>query len=103
MAQVAVSPKEAFEPVEFWNAVWPNEDIVVREPGRITSDPAANPRVKFLAGYFRATEPWQVEVIESVAKGRAHRADAPKPFVCKTCGWQSRSQDAFAYHIDQHP
>lgn len=91
-----------FQPVEFWNAVFPNEDIVVRPAGKLESDPAANPRIKFLGGYFRATEEWQVEAIEKAAAGRAHRADSPEPWVCEKCGWQSKSQKAFSHHVRQH-
>lgn len=105
MPAVATAEKETeFTPVEYWNAVFPNEDIVVRPKGRIPEDydPAGDRRIKFLAGYYRATEPWMVEVIERECKGRAHRADSPEPWVCETCGWQSKSQKAFSHHQKQH-
>lgn len=100
----ATTADKPFTPVEFWNAVFPNEHIVIREAGRLPEghDGAADPRIKFLAGYYRATEPWQVEVIEKTCKDRAFRADSPEDWRCEKCGWISKSQKAFAYHIKQH-
>jgi hypothetical protein len=94
----------AFEPVEFWNAVNPNQVLVERpqKPLGRDYDPAAERTVTFLAGYFRATEPWQVKMIERTLPGIAHRADSPTEWTCRKCGWVTRSQAAFAHHIDQH-
>jgi hypothetical protein len=93
-----------FQPVEYWNAVNPNQHIRVRQHGPlpVNHDPAADPEIKFLAGYYRATQPWEVEVIERTLPGIAHRADSPSEWTCQKCGWVTRSQKAFTHHIAQH-
>lgn len=101
----ATAQKSTFEPVEFWNAVNPNQRIVVRDPEAARQknyDPAGERQLRFLAGYFRATEPWQVEVIERELAGIAHRADSPTEWICQKCGWGTKSQKAFSHHIAQH-
>lgn len=93
----------AFQPVEFWNAEFPNQKLIVREPGRRAPDhdPAFDPTIKFMGGYFRATEPWQVDVIERELAGVAYRADSPNEWTCHKCGWVTKSQKAFQHHIDR--
>ena len=96
----------SFEPVEYWNAVWPNEELIARTPGPMDKnhDPAADRRVNFLAGYFRATEPWQVELIETYARDRAFKADVfepADPMRCEKCGWETRSSRSFMHHRAQ--
>lgn len=95
---------KAFEPVEFYNATFPNQLLIGRSAE--SDDRAKDPTVKFLAGYFRATEPWQVEMIERGCVDEsgipyAHRADSPEQ-TCPKCGWVCRSTKAFTYHIQQH-
>jgi hypothetical protein len=96
--------EDPFEPVEYWNAVNPNQHLRVRKPGPLAPDhdPAADPEIRFLAGYYRATEPWEVAVIDRELAGVAHRADSPSEWTCQKCGWVTRSQKAFAHHIAQH-
>jgi hypothetical protein len=96
----------AFEPVEYWNAVRPNEVLIARRPGPKDRDydAAADPSVTFFAGYFRATEPWQVELIDTYAGDRAFRADispSQEPIRCDKCGWETRSSQAFRHHVAQ--
>lgn len=87
----------AFEPVEFWNALLPNEHVLVTK----AADPAAHEYAKFFAGYFRATTPSQVTAIEKYAP-HAKRADSTKAFECTSCGWTTKNSDLFSYHIQQH-
>lgn len=91
--------QQEFEPVEFWNPVYPNERLVLHTQGM---DPASAPVIGFVAGYFRATTPWQVSAIESNLEGRAFRGDAKTEMTCRKCGWITRSSEAFNYHMDQH-
>ncbi len=92
-----------FEPVEFWNADAPNQLIRVRAPGRLPPgyDAAYDPVIRFMGGYFKAREPWQVEVIENTPSVVAFRADSPSDWTCQQCGWVTRSQKAFQRHIDK--
>lgn len=98
-----VEKANEFAPVEFWNAKFPNEMLIVRTPGPAEKghDAAADPSITFLGGYFRATEPWQVQAIDTFASGRAFRADMSGPIRCQKCGWETRSSKAFAYHVAQ--
>jgi hypothetical protein len=98
--------ESAFAPVEYWNAVRPNEVLIARLPGPKDRDydAAADPSVTFFAGYFRATEPWQVELIDTYANDRAFRADispSQEPIRCDKCGWETRSSQAFRHHVAQ--
>lgn len=93
-----------FEPVEFYNATYPNQKLVDRSVDR--EDHAADPTVNFLAGYFLASQPWQVELIERACVDSsgipyAHKADGVEQ-ECPTCGWPSKSSRAFVHHIAQH-
>lgn len=88
-----------FEPVEFWNPVYPNENLTLHVAG---TDPAAAPVIAFAAGYFRATEPWQVEAIEKNLSNRVFRADGSNDLICSRCGWTTKSVEAFNYHSGQH-
>ena len=110
MATVTIEPEvketTTFVPVEYWNAVWPNEQLVKRDPGPMGKDydPVYEKSVSFLAGYFRATEPWQVELIENNARDRAFKADLrddEAPMRCAKCGWETRSSRAFMHHTAQ--
>ena len=108
MATATVEPKAetAFAPVEYWNAVRPNEVLVARSSGPKGQgyDAAADPTVTFFAGYFLATEPWQVEMIETFAGDRAFRSDigeSAPPIRCDKCGWETRSSQAFRHHVAQ--
>lgn len=83
--------------VEFWNPTYPNEIVRVRDKD---TDPAAAKVIQFLGGYFRATEPWQVEAIEKYLGPRAYRSDANVDLECPRCGWVTRSQGAFKQHMD---
>lgn len=56
-------------------------------------------RVKFLGGYFRATEQWQVDLIEQNAGARTYRADAKKEMICPKCGWITKSTEAYQRHL----
>lgn len=82
---------QPFEPVEFWNAVYPNEEI--RVPKKGTKDRAADEVVRFFGGYFKATTQRQVEMIEQYCR-HAHRADSPNSFVTSG-GWSTKSSEAF--------
>jgi len=88
-----------FKAVEFWNPVYPNEHIYVHESG-LPAEYAKE--IHFLAGYFRATKPWQVEAIKEACGGRVYTADTSSQMRCDKCGWATRSTAAFAYHIQQH-
>jgi hypothetical protein len=92
-----------FTPVEYWNPDAPNQLIRVRAPGPMAPgyDAAYDPVIRFMGGYFRATEPWQVEVIENTKGVVAFRADSPSDFTCHQCGWVTKSQQAFQRHIDR--
>lgn len=88
-----------FKPVEFWNPVYPFETIYVHVSGQ----PAEYAQeVKFVAGYFRATKPWQVQAIKEACGGRVYTADTGSQMRCDKCGWQTKSTAAFSYHIQQH-
>lgn len=88
----------AFAPVEFWNAHYPNEEIRIPT----SKDPAAAKVVRFFAGYFRATEPWQVEAIERHSL-HAKRGNLGESVQCTTCGWTTKNSAAFQFHVQQHP
>lgn len=88
-----------FKPIEFWNPVFPYETIYVHQGGM----PAEYAQeVKFLAGYYRATKPWEVEAIEEACGGRVYTADTKNQIRCEKCGWATRSTAAYSYHIAQH-
>lgn len=91
------------KPVEYWNPKWPNEILVVRPAGRadLNHDGAADPIISFMGGYFRATEQWQIDAIDTFASDRAFRSDVPEPIRCQKCGWETHSTRAFAYHAAQ--
>ena len=91
--------EEGFQPVEYWNARYPNHELIQRNGPNEDSDR----KINFFAGYFRATQPWQVEVIEQELKDIAFRADSPEEWVCETCGWPTKSSKAYMHHIRQHP
>jgi hypothetical protein len=86
--------EEAFYPIEYWNPHLPNERIY--EPGN-GDDPAAVRHVDFMAGYYRATEPWQVALIEEYVP-RAYVADTTRLITCHRCGWATKSSEAFEVH-----
>lgn len=88
-----------FEPVEFWNPVYPNEHIYVHLQGH-PAEYAQN--IHFLAGYYRATKPWEVDAILEACPGRVYTADTDSQIRCDKCGWATRSTAAMMYHIQQH-
>lgn len=88
----------AFEPVEFWNAVYPNEQI--RVPRKGTKDRAADEIVQFFAGYRKANTPREVEIIETYCR-HAHRADSPIEFKTES-GWTTKSSEAFKEYSKRH-
>lgn len=95
-----------FTPVEYWNAKWPNEILIGRQPGpkHQDYDAAAEPTVQFFGGYFLATEPWQAELIDTYAKDRAFKADilpGEEDIRCDKCGWATRSSRAYRHHVAQ--
>lgn len=85
----------AITPVEFWNPVYPNETFVAdgEEP-----DSALRRRFQFVGGYFRATEDWQVELLNNHGGDRVFRADSTKEITCPRCGWITKSVMAFQRH-----
>lgn len=97
-AVATAEPTTAFEPVEFWNAREPN--LVLRVPTNL-KDRAADRIVRFLGGYVRATEPWQVEAIEQHVP-EAKRADVPVTMTCKKCPFSTKNSELYAWHVDQH-
>ncbi len=86
-----------FEPVEFWNALFPNEEIRIPTNKK---DRAADKKIKFFAGYFRATEQWQVDAIEKHAP-HAKRADSPTPFTTEG-GWTTRNSELFKEYSQRY-
>lgn len=90
-----IAPVE-FEPVEFWNALFPNEEIRI-PTGK---DRAADKIVKFFAGRFTATEQWQVDAIEKHAK-HAKRADSPTEFITEG-GWTTRNSEIFKEYSQRY-
>lgn len=101
-----MAPPSKPDGVEFWNPYFINEELVLRTPGPkgLDYDPATEVTIKFMGGYFLATQDWQVEAIEKHIPDRAFRADilenAPD-IVCEKCGWTTRSSRAFAAHRAQ--
>ena len=89
-------PTQEFTPVEYWNPVFPNENIVLdgEEP-----DSASRRRVRFVAGYFRATKQWEAQAIEEFASDRAYKADTSSEMICPKCGWITKSTAAYQRHI----
>lgn len=90
--------EKTFTPVEFYNAHFPNQVLV--DGADRPNDPESSRRIKFIAGYFRATEPWQVALIEQGCRDRsgnpyAHPADMPEQTHPKT-GWVCKSSRAYA-------
>lgn len=92
--------------IEFWNPIFPNEELVLRPAGPKGQDydPVTEATVKFMGGYFLATEDWQVSAIRTHLNGRAFEADirddAPD-IICEKCGWTTRSSRAFQLHRAQ--
>lgn len=90
---------DGFNPVEFWNPVYPNEVIYVHAAGQ----PAEYAQeIKFLAGYFLASKPWQVDAIKDACGDRVFTADTDSQMRCDKCGWATKSTAAYSYHIAQH-
>jgi len=89
-------PQVETKATEFWNPVYPNEILVGDgdEP-----DSAMRRRIQFVAGYFRATEDWQVRLIEENAANRTYKADTETEMTCPKCGWITRSTAAYQWHI----
>lgn len=92
------SPKD-FEPVDFWNPVYPNEHIFVHMDG-FSAEYAQD--IHFVAGFYRANEEWQKKAILDACAGRVYTADTISLMRCDKCGWATKSTAAFAYHIQQH-
>lgn len=92
--------------IEFWNPIFPNEELVLRPKGPkgLDYDPVTEATVKFMGGYFLATEDWQADAIRTHLNGRAFEADirddAPD-IICEKCGWTTRSSRAFQLHRAQ--
>jgi hypothetical protein len=105
--QPRIEEADAFEPVEYWNPVYPNEQIVIR-PRKIDKDHdgAMDPTIQFVAGYFRATMPEQVTVLEGDPQisARIYKASSgnEENFRCDKCGWLTKSVAAMNYHMQQH-
>lgn len=90
---------EGFKPIEFWNPVFPNEVLYVHSDGY----PAEYAQeVRFVAGYFLASKPWQVKAIKEACGGRVYTADTGSQMRCDKCGWATKSTAAFSYHVQQH-
>jgi hypothetical protein len=90
---------EDFQPIDFWNPVYPNEHIFVHIDG-YAAEYAQD--IHFAAGFFRANEKWQADAILDACAGRVYTADTNSQLRCDKCGWMTKSTAAFSYHIQQH-